>query len=165
MVTLLEVAVEYGHVTRNVAAGPVRRFKAGKPKQTSIDSAAGIAALLDAAAEHDEEARTRGRTGLAHALVAVLMFTGVRISEALSLRWRDVNLAAGVVTVAGTKSDAAVREVDLLPPLRDVLAALKARLDPGRDDLLFATFAGTPYDRRGATRRLFKPASNAPTSG
>jgi integrase len=158
LVTLLEVAVEYGHVSRNVAAGPVRRFKAGKPKQTALDSAAGIAALLDAAAERDEEARSRGAAGLAHALVAVLVFAGLRISEALALRWRDVDLAAGVIRVRGTKTAAAAREVDLLPALRDVLAALKARRDPSRDDLLFVTSRGTSYDRHNVTRRLFKPA-------
>lgn len=158
LATLLETAAEYGHVSRNVAAGPVRRFKAGKPKQTAIDSADGIVALLDAAAEREEEARARGAAGLAHALISVLVFAGLRISEALALRWRDIDLAAGVIRVRGTKTAAAAREVDLLPALRDVLAALKARRDPGRDDLLFVTSRGTSYDRHNVSRRLFKPA-------
>jgi integrase len=46
---------------------------------------------------------------------------GLRISEALDLRWRDVNLPARKLRVTGSKTDAGVREVDLTPTLAELL--------------------------------------------
>src|SRR6185503_19888701 len=39
---------------------------------------------------------------------------GLRISEALDLRWRDIDLAAGRLSVRESKTDAGVRDVDLV---------------------------------------------------
>jgi integrase len=61
----------------------------------------------------------------------VLTFAGLRISEALGLRWRDVNLAAGRLRVRQSKTDAGTRYVDLLPMLHDELAMLKASAGAG----------------------------------
>ena len=73
-----------------------------------------------------EERRGHGRP-----LLAALVFAGLRIDEALSLLWRDVDLAGGYLRVRRSKTEAGVREVDLLAPLREELADLKARRDPG----------------------------------
>jgi integrase len=53
------------------------------------------------------------------ALLATLVLAGLRIDEALSLRWQHVDLAGGRLRIAGTRTDAAARVVDLLPLLRD----------------------------------------------
>ena len=156
LAAVLEVAVEYGLLDRNVAKGRRRRLPAGRPAQTAIDSAAGIAALLDAAGDLDR--RARYRRGHGRALLATLAFAGLRISEALGLRWRDVNLAAGRLTVRGTKTDAADRTVNLLPALREELAALKARRDPAPGDYLFPTVKGTRQSKDNANHRIFRPA-------
>jgi hypothetical protein len=51
---------------------------------------------------------------------------GLRIGELLALRWREVNLAQGRLTVLDSKTEAGVREIDIWPELHDVLAAHKA---------------------------------------
>jgi integrase len=73
-----------------------------------------VAALLSAAGKIDADAR-EGDTRRRRPLLATLTLAGLRISEALDLRWRDVNLEARRLRVATAKTDAGVREVDLTP--------------------------------------------------
>jgi len=122
---VLEVAVEYGLTERNPARGKRRRVKASKPAPVWLDSAEQIAALLDAAGELDRGAKSNGQVPR-RAILSTLVFAGLRIGELIELRWRDVDLAAGRITVRASKTDAGVRSVDLLPVLRDELAALRA---------------------------------------
>ncbi len=76
--------------------------------------------MLDAAGERDKRAAVcRGQR---RALLATLTFAGLRIGEALSLCWRDVDLARGTITVRAAKTHAGVRTVNVLPVLRDELA-------------------------------------------
>src|SRR4051795_2188042 len=121
---ILEVAVEYDLIPRNPAAGKRRRLKVDRPTPVHLDSAAQIVALLDAATALDAEAtsRTEGR----RPLVAALAFAGLRATEAVSLHWRDVDLAAGRIYVGRAKTDAGMREIDMLPILRDELLTHKA---------------------------------------
>lgn len=75
------------------------------------------------------------------------------------MRWRDVDLAAGRLTVGEAKTDAGVREIDLLPGLRDELAGHKARAqaeDP--DDYVFATAAGGKQGRSNIRTRVLAKA-------
>jgi integrase len=145
LAAILEVAVEYEHIDRNPAKGKRRRLNAAKPKRAYLDRAEHIAALLDAAGDLDrEEGRRTPRWR--RAFVAVLVFAGLRIGEALDLRWRDLDLAAGTLHVRGTKTDAAERTVDLLPVLRDeLLAYAAARPDRDPDALVFATSRSGGY--------------------
>jgi integrase len=84
--------------------------------------------------------RNRGQR---RALLAVLVFAGLRISECLALRWRDVDLARGEILVRKSKTDAGVRKVRILPVLRDELLALRVRLrDPAPAALVFPTPTG-----------------------
>jgi integrase len=73
-----------------------------------------VAALLHAAGRH--------RALLATAVMA----GGLRASELTGLRWRDVDLAAGWLNVATSKTDAGIRRVDLAPHLLDELKIWKA---------------------------------------
>jgi integrase-like protein len=50
---ILEVAVEYGHLDRNPAAGRRRRLKAPRPRPVHLDSAEHLAVLLEAASAID----------------------------------------------------------------------------------------------------------------
>jgi integrase len=91
--------------------------------------------------------------------VATLVFAGPRISEALALRWRDVDLASGRLTIAASKTDAGVRTIDLLPVLRDELASHRAQARrTGGDDLVFAPGKGDPLSAGNIRRRVLSRA-------
>jgi integrase len=146
LAAILEAAVEYGLIDRNPAHGRRRRLPAVAPRRSWLDRADHITALLDAAGERDKRAMVcRGQR---RALLATLTFAGLRIGEALSLRWRDVDLARSTITVRAAKTDAGVRTVNVLPVLSDELDAYRARLDPPADALVFGTAMGR---RQGAT--------------
>lgn len=154
---VLELAAEYGLIERNVALGRRRRLAAVQPRRAYIDRAEHISALLDAAGELDRGACAR--VGQRRALVATLVFAGLRIGEALALRWRDVDLARGTITVRASKTDAGVRTVDMLPVLRDELLAYRAGLaDVARDGLVFGTGKGTRQGQSNVRRRVLAPA-------
>jgi integrase len=154
---ILEQAAEYGHVERNVAKGKRRRLKQGKPQRTLLDRADHIAALLEAAGELDGEARQcRGQR---RAMLATLVFAGLRIGEALALRWGDVNLGRGTITVRESKTDAGVRTVNIVPALRDELSGYRARLaDVDPSGFVFATSKGAPQQESNIRRRLLARA-------
>lgn len=153
---ILEVAVEYGHLDRNPAAGRRRRLKAPRPRPVHLDSAEHLAVMLDAASDLDNAkgSQTSGR----RAAIATLLFAGLRAEEASALQWRDVNLADGRLYVGRSKSDAGVREVDLLPILRDELTSHKqAAANAGPDDRVFVTSSGKPRDRHNLRQRVVAP--------
>ena len=95
------------------------------------------------------------------ALMRVLFNTGARLSEALSLRWRDVDLDKGVIRLRQTKEDterAAVIQphvIEALRPLRN--AGTQKRIGPKKveppkdreqDDKVFRlTKSGFLYDK------------------
>jgi integrase len=122
---VLEVAVEYGYLGKNPARGKRRRLKPQAPRRASM-GANQVIALLAAAGKN--------RALLATAIMA----GGLRVSEVVAVRWRDVNLTAGTLRIRKAKTDAGVRVVELDAWLRDELAAHKAAsrfTDP--DDYVF----------------------------
>jgi integrase len=140
---ILDVAVERELIDRNPARGRRRRLRQRKPQRTWLDRADLISDLLAAAGELDGEARIDRRATPRRALLAALAFAGLRISEALVLRWRDVDLAAGRLRVGRAKTDAGVREVDILPVLRDELLTHRVKAAfRGVDDFVFPTESG-----------------------
>ncbi len=171
---IMEQAVEYGHAASNPAEGRRRRLKAGKPRRTYLDRAEQIAALLDAAGDLDEGGRTKPYR---RALLATLTFAGLRIGEALDLRWKDVDLGTedggnvvalpvkgrpvgpnGAIRVRGTKTENGLRTVRLAPALRDELVALKARRSSGGEDRVFATARGGRFSESNVRNRILAPA-------
>jgi integrase len=157
LAAILETAVEYELIDRNPARGRRRRLPAQPPRRSWLDRADHIAALLDAAGEVDRKARVcRGQR---RALLATLIFAGLRIGEALSLRWRDVDLARGTITVRAAKTDAGVRIVNVVPVLRDELGAYRARLDTAPDALVFGTAIGTRQTATNVRRRMLAKAA------
>lgn len=83
------------------AKGRNRRLKAAKYRGTFLESAAEIDALLAGAGDLDAERRS---APYRRALLAVLVFAGLRIDEALSLRWRHVSLPARTLKVVDAKT-------------------------------------------------------------
>jgi integrase len=170
---VMEQAIEYGpHPGPNPAKGRRRRLPTTKPLRTYLDRPEQIEALLDAATVLDERGRT---VPYRRALVATLAFGGLRIGEALDLRWKDVDLGheqdgnvvplrgrmspAGTIHVRGTKTDNADRKVRLAPVLRHELAALRERWAPVSDEQrVFATGTGGMLSRSNFGRRVLTPA-------
>jgi integrase len=160
LAAILEAAVEYELIGHNPARGRRRRLPAVTPRRSWLDRADHIAALLDGASELDDRARVcRGQR---RALLVTLTFAGLRLGEALSLRWRDVDLARGTITVRAAKTDAGVRTVNLLPILLNELDDYRARLDPASDALVFCTTTGHRLGATNIRRRILdKAVTNA----
>jgi integrase len=157
LAAILETAVEYELIARNPAKGRRRRLPAVEPRRTWIDRADHIEALLAGASKVDADAHQR--RGQRRALVATLVFAGLRIGELLALRWRDVDLARGTLTVRHSKTDAGERTIDLLPVLRDELLTYRAGLgDVDRDGLVFGTSTGGRQSESNIRRRLLAKA-------
>lgn len=157
---VLSIALEYGHVSQNAAAGRRRLLKEGARRPVHLDTAAQIEALLDAAAELDREPRVLRRDR--EAIVGTLVLAGPRSLELGHLLWCDIDLANGRILIGRSKTQAGLREITMLPILRDILAAHKARagaIDP--DDLVFPTATGrrrTSDSLRGLLRTVFERA-------
>lgn len=133
-----------------------------KPRRTFLDRAEHFEVLLDAAATLDTGSRRGGR----RALLAVYLFSGLRADEALSLRWRDVRLADGTLTVTASKTEAGVRTVDLLPVLRDELLAHRAtRSGDGPSAYVFGTSTGGSWATPTSAAASSLRPSRSRTSG
>lgn len=151
LAVILEQAVEYGYLDRNPAKGRKRLLREQKPSRSYLQPEQ-VAALLAAAARLDADAR-RGDTGRRRPLLAVLALAGLRISEALDLRWRDLNLGGRKLRVVASKTDTGVREVDLTPTLQELLSEYRTRTRHNdSDDFVFPTAGGkrdSPSNVRG----------------
>ena len=139
---ILDEAVEYGKLDRNVAQGKRRRLKREQPSRPVIEPEQFLA-LLEAA---DRAARP---------VYATLAGTGMRPGEALALTWRDVSLATGTIRIRQSKTEAGVREIDLPVGVSEVLSELKARTSrSGPDDPVFLNGRGTPQTKNNLQRQI-----------
>jgi integrase len=153
---VLSLAVEYGHIDRNPASGRRRRLKLPPRASVYLDSVDQIDALLEAARrlDHRPRVQTTGR----YPLVGTLLLAGLRAGEACSLRWRDLDLANGRIHVGQSKTQAGLREVTLLPVLRDILAEHKAAAaDVDPDAPVFTSASGKARDRDNLRSRVLDP--------
>jgi integrase len=140
---ILEAAVDRELIGRNAARGRGRKVRERAPRRTYLEMAEQIAALLDAAGELDRAARADRQHVERRAIIATLTFAGLRIGELCALRWRDVDLSGGWLSVGEAKTDAGRRRVKLRGALRDELASVRVRLgDPSPDAFVFQTRAG-----------------------
>jgi integrase len=148
---VLETAVEYDLLASNPAAGKRRRLKAAKPSRPWVEPEQ-LPALLDAAPE-----------GMGRMLLGVLAGSGLRISEALALRWRHVDLmGAGTLSIVGSKTDAGVRTVDLTAALRDELAAWWRESPHDRaDDYVLPSSTGNRNNPSNLRRDVLRPTIEA----
>jgi integrase len=149
---VLSIAVEYEHIDRNPAEGRRRRLPEPKHAPVHLDTVEQIQALLDACAllDRSPKRRSEGRV----AVISTLLFAGPRAEELCNLLWRDVDLANGRIHIGRSKTQAGLREIDLLPVLRDTLATHKANAyRSGPDDLVFPTETGGRRDRNNLRSR------------
>lgn len=147
------------------------------------DDRPGVARLTEPRYLTDDElARLlNGLSDTFRPVVAVCTFAGLRISEALGLRWSDVDLKAGTLTVSGqlgakgqlvpAKTVASEDTLTMLPALTRELVDHRARqasLDLRQvraDALVFTTSRGKPQSRRNALRAVQRAADAAGLNG
>jgi integrase len=158
MAAILEGAVERQLIARNPARGRKRRVREREPRRTYLDNAEQVAALLAAAGELDREAREGCQHIERRAILATLIFAGLRIGELRRLRWRDVDLASGWLHVSDAKTDAGRRRVKLRGALRDELLAVRSRHAAASDAFVFATARGGEPSANNLRRRVLAPA-------
>ncbi len=95
-------------------------------------------------------------------LWATAIYAGLRRGELMALRWKDVDVARGVIRVEQSydrrsrsfglpKSRAGVRRVPIAAALRDLL--VEFRVDAGDEGLVFAGSTGQPFDISTVTQR------------
>jgi integrase len=115
-------------------------------------------------------------------IAATCAYAGLRVSEALALRWRDVDLDGGSLIVTAqlsakggermpTKTAASVGTVPMLPAL--VLELRRHRRAQAsrnlalvhRDALVFTTATGRPQNHRNALRAVHEAGDRAKLNG
>lgn len=151
-------AVRRGAITTNPVAGLERWERPqGRPREMRILQRHEIGRFLAAAPERHRP------------MLATLVFCGLRIGEALALRWSDVDVAAGRLRVrwqidaetgerVEPKTITAKRDIVLMPALAKMLAASRiASAYSGDDDPVFASRAGTPLVRSNVRARILRP--------
>lgn len=137
--------------------------------------------LAEAGEDDEPDRRALGRDELAtlltvaperyRTLLTLLASTGVRISEALALRWQDIELAGSQPRVKvrrayvkgrfnPPKSRHGRRDVPISHQLVLALRRERARGDwPADDDLAFCAADGRPLHDRNLSARMLKPAA------
>jgi integrase len=146
---VLETAVDYGLLDSNPASGKRRRLKASTPARPWVEPEQ-LPVFLESA------------DGVGRVLLAILAGAGLRIGEALALRWRDVDLGTGSLHVLSSKTEKGVREVHLSPALREQLALRRADaedVEPG--DFVVHTSTGGRQNPSNLRRDVVKPAVEA----
>ncbi len=108
--------------------------------------------------------------------LASALYTGMRLSELLGLTWGEVDFERGLIRVryqlsrahrdaparrVRLKTQAAVRDIPLLPQLASLLKRHKLRSAfSGGDDYVFQTARGTPLGFRNVERRGLRRAAD-----
>ncbi|MEY4238959.1 MAG: hypothetical protein RL339_1560 [Pseudomonadota bacterium] len=152
---LLNNAMEIGAINQNVAS----TVKVGKTKREAIKIV-----VPDRA---DLKAMIKAANVSVRPLILTAITTGLRSSELRGLRWQDIDLAAGTITVCqradqwgqigSPKSEAGKRTIPIPPELVSELKAWKLRSPISRLGLTFPNKIGTPLRHNNLLRRMFFP--------
>src|SRR5689334_3398939 len=152
---ILRTAVEWGHLSENLARGvELPTLRTVMPKWALTPAQA--AALID-------ELPT-----MPQAMVGLAILSGLRRGEVFALRWRDIDLVQQRLTVResvydghfGTpKTEAGVRQVPLSSPALKLMSDWKEQTEStGANALVFGTAVGTPLAPNNVLRRHVYPA-------
>jgi integrase len=87
-------------------------------------------------------------------VAAVCAFAGLRISEALALRWQDVDFDSGMLHVHGTKTAASAAPVPMTGALVAELRSHRVRHPGVGEALVFTTVSGRAHSRHNAGRAI-----------
>ncbi|MCO5794013.1 MAG: site-specific integrase [Blastomonas sp.] len=152
---IISEAQRRGLVAQNVAHGVrVKIASRDKPKP-AIPTSSELKAILGAAPAD------------MHPLLLTAILTGLRVSELRGLRWQDIDLHAGTLSVnqradkfgqiGSPKSKAAYRTIPIAPALTSELRKWKLACPIGELGLVFPNTAGGVQDYGHLLRRKFHP--------
>jgi integrase len=149
---ILATAMESGKVAQNVVRvqTPRRRRERGLDQRHKRRLEVGI----DIPTKDEIRAMLAHSQGWFRPLIVTATFTGLRASELRGLRWSDVDLDRGELTVrqradrwgmiGSPKSDAGKRSVPLAPIVANALKEWRLACPKGEADLVFPTSQGRP---------------------
>jgi integrase len=152
--TIIEAAVMQDFLTDN----PVRKTRL--PRRGPVEEKAPIE--TERVKELIEKLAEPSRS-----IVSLLAMTGLRIGELLALRWQDVELQNGFLSVRQTvyeghfdepKSKRSKRRIPLGPICVETFAALKPT-EAAPSALVFSARNGSPLCRRNLLNRQLKPVA------
>ncbi|MBK8210351.1 MAG: site-specific integrase [Rhodospirillales bacterium] len=160
---ILSDAQRRGSVAQNVAA-PVR-VKTGRRAKRKVcagvdfPTTAQVKAILDHASERWCP------------LLTTAVFTGMRVSELLGLRWQDVDFDRRIIHVrqrkdrygrfGSPKSEAGQRQIPMTPTVLNVLSAWQSTCPVGVDGLVFPAGTGKPEQHSNVHHRALGAAQRA----
>jgi integrase len=168
---LMRYGLKQGIVERNVVRDLDRddRPGAGRMSEPRYLTAAEVTRLLGKMGDTFRPA------------AAVCAYAGLRLSETLGLRWSDVNLKAGTITVsaqlgldgerAPLKTEASAATLPMLPALQQELRAHRSRVAARglsrlhRNALVFQTAQGKAQSARNLLRAVQDAAKAAKLNG
>ena len=117
---MLDIAVERGQLPGNPLCPRGLKLK-NTPRKPNLPEAAKLAEIFS-----EIERGGGGFSRDAADFCRFLAYTGCRLSEANGVTWADVDFKRGILHVRGSKTEAANREVPLIPAAKALLERLYA---------------------------------------
>jgi integrase len=160
-------AIDSGHLTTN----PVKRLSKAQRSSLHRESADGKGSSVKTLSNDETASLLAASPARYRLLFTVLVATGLRLSEGLGLRWRDVD--SYYVHVRGqldcnsrtwtirTKSQSSKRSVVLAPELRAILDLERAVSDVPDDALIFVNEEGRGFAKCNVQRAFKSALANA----
>lgn len=138
----------------------------GRAKRVVLPSKADIEALLEVLRE-----RSKGEQVLAflqrRAFVSLALFGGMRMGEICALKWEQVHFDRSLIEVRhsfsrlnglkGPKTEAGVRDVPMVRPVREALQELFAHTRNKAEGFCFLTKTGAPFYTATVHAIIWKP--------
>lgn len=167
--SILSDAQERGLVVRNAVKEMSRarkgRAKAAKRHKSQVQVGVDVPALAEV------RAIIAAVEGWRRCFIMTAALTGLRSSELRGLRWSDVDLAKGEITVrqradvyrtiGSPKSQAGRRTVPIGDSLKAALLEWKPKCPKGSADLVFPNGEGKPEFHANLIQRVYQPAQVA----
>jgi integrase len=146
----LKSAADYFPELRNWTVPKIPRPKHSKRRRERVINAGEVAKLLtwlyQAQRADEREARANNRRNVGH-VFRIALLTGARKGELCKLRWSQVDWAAGVMQIVGTKTEKrAVQTVRYLQITPTIAEVLNERLSVSRGDFVFTRNGGEVTD-------------------
>ena len=149
----VEIGLRVDNPAAHIERKPIRSQRPTVPTREQFRQL--VAAVRESDARPDSQAKAKDGADF----VELLAYSGCRLDEARSLRWRDVDFERDVFTVTGGESGTKNHEPRTVPlndALRQVLARLHAERNPQPGDFIVKTKSARKC-LDTATRRLGLP--------